>query len=1563
MGEQSETQRLIIEVQGLIDAKRYEEALLRVDQASQNIIQTSRAYNSANQTVTQGLVAQVGANERLALTTKAVDGEIKSATVSLKRAGETAAEAARRQKELDEATSRFNRTVQASQSVEILTQRFRTLRDQFAASPQNIGAASQALAQLRAVIERIGADPGQVANLFTRIQTGATGTLTTLESQLFPTLNRLSRIFTNVRTEGEKANQALIAQENAARRLQAVTEGLTGVNILARRFEVLRNALGQTGPVSNQAIAAFTQLRNAVERTGVSGQPLIRLFERLQNGEINVKDAAERQLVPALNSVLRVFRSVQQEGNKTRQATDEARNAFSRLANTASGLVAVDRLAAQFQVFAAQANLTPAAIANANAALNKLRKVVQDTALTGPQITKLFQDIRNGTLNVQTAAERLAAGPLKTLAGQFKDTGEEGKKAASELTLSWTTFARAVMVSQVLRAVNTVRQALTEAITTAADFQVKVTEIRTLSQEAQLSSSQWAESLREVSDAFGIDILNVAEAAYQALSNQVAKGAEVQTFLTQAAQFAQAAVTDLTTATNLLTGALNSFQLGVEETNRVSAALFKTIELGRIRANDMANTFGRTGVLARQLGVEIEELGALFSSSTRNGIRFNESQTLVRQLFLKLIKPTEAFKDLLLEWGVASGEAAIQTFGLEGVVKRLGDELETGGISRIAELFGRVRAISAVALISREGARQFSSDLKKFEEDSDSFIKAINLRFESAGAILQREINAIKNALIVDFGQDVVNAVQAVTQIFGGLRGTLLTIKRTLEVAALSFVAFKIAVNAGAVVTAIQSIITALTAMQGSLLATNLVFNATFVGAVVAGVTAIVAAFVLFNESTEESLERFREEATLGMREAEVIVLKFIDNTTAAIRKSIRLRTQEFLQFVATVRKEFTELQRIQGLALEALNDRLKVSIDATVDSARDAIKELETIARSAERRVEQASRRQREIPIEFEEAEFAREFSSADIEKQISLLDVKIRESTARLSEALGKELTEVNVQEQIRLFDDIKKRTEELIKIQDRLNKEAAKGQEDLAKLVEKRREIESKGEERRLRAEASVAKIVGNTNAQIQRRAEAERRIGVIEAQTRADLEKNERAQQAIKDRLEEITKLNVNREVQLNRLRNIRNLEIQQNNKVLEQQKAIAAQAKSDLEVRRERFVELQTALKQLSDIDVESIRRALGPRATSQQLQAEVNRQVKAVQETIGRTGLQDDQAIINVIQLLNAKRLELNKQFTTAAALQELESAQQLATAERKLFEEKLENEKAIAAARGKNALARQAALEAEIKTVQTLQRIQGIPGVPTRIDPQVIAERARAAAAAQDLPTVTKEIAAAEAEITRLQEVLDKLDPLGFSDSTAKALLKVERAFLNLLLQAREAIVAEQRFEQSLDALEGTEAQLKQMTDQLEALTEQQREMDNLTASVNRFNAAINRLGRAVNVIRRFQGREGVVPQFRDPDRMAQGGVVGGSGNGDTVPALLTPGEFVVNKKAAQRFMPQLMALNRRRFADGGAVGSTSSVTVNVGGIHTQPGQHISEEAVARAVTRAIHKRKLKIR
>lgn len=71
-------------------------------------------------------------------------------------------------------------------------------------------------------------------------------------------------------------------------------------------------------------------------------------------------------------------------------------------------------------------------------------------------------------------------------------------------------------------------------------------------------------------------------------------------------------------------------------------------------------------------------------------------------------------------------------------------------------------------------------------------------------------------------------------------------------------------------------------------------------------------------------------------------------------------------------------------------------------------------------------------------------------------------------------------------------------------------------------------------------------------------------------------------------------------------------------------------------------------------------------------------------------------------------------------------------------------------------------------------------------------------------------------------------------------------------------------------------------------------------------------------------------------PKKFASGGLVPGTGNGDTVPALLTPGEFVVTKDNVKKNPEIIAALSNdsvKKFSEGGMVGSQSTPSAKTPG------------------------------
>ena len=362
----------------------------------------------------------------------------------------------------------------------------------------------------------------------------------------------------------------------------------------------------------------------------------------------------------------------------------------------------------------------------------------------------------NIRIKARTAA---AATKVATVQRKTVDTTRAMIKSQKDLILSTKGVERVLSILIIRRIFHQLITQMREAITTTMDFQKALTEIQTISQTAPASLDKWADSIIRVSNAWDIDLLDAANARYQILSNQVAKTAgETERFSETAFEFAKITKATATSAVDLLSSALNAYGDSAVNADKMSAQLFKTIELGRIRSEDISSSFGRIVVVAAQLGIELAEVGAMMAIITNKGVKATESMTLLRGVTMKLIKPTKDMKTLFAEWGVQTGEQAIATFGLLGVMQKL-EEATRGSASEIGALFGRIRATMGVTALV--------SDLEKFNDvliqirdtSAESYAKAAAMQFQTAGEQLSKELNLLKNTLVQGIGTDVVESL------------------------------------------------------------------------------------------------------------------------------------------------------------------------------------------------------------------------------------------------------------------------------------------------------------------------------------------------------------------------------------------------------------------------------------------------------------------------------------------------------------------------------------------------------------------------------------------------------------------------------------------------------------------------------------------------------------------------------------------------------------------------------------------------------------------------------------
>lgn len=371
-----------------------------------------------------------------------------------------------------------------------------------------------------------------------------------------------------------------------------------------------------------------------------------------------------------------------------------------------------------------------------------------------------------GTLT-QGAANKVAAG-TKTIKTATDSAATATASNVGKMTTSLQLLSRIAFTQAVVRALSTLRNSIKATADEAIQLQKSVALIQTIDQSGQ-SAGSLTSSIRSISDQFNIPQLQVAEGLYQTISNQIGNATQSIEFMTTAAKFARATNSSLADSVDLISGGLKAFNLDISEADRVAGVFFKSIDLGRVTATQLANDIGRVAPQSQLAGLTLEELGAAISAISIKGTDASQAMTQYRGIVTAIQKPTEAMKEAVTSAGFASTEAAVATLNLTGFLKLLADA--AGGSSNaMAAFFPNVRGLSGAASLTSEDLRVLIDYLNQMESVTsknidDKFLIAVSTDAERVTS----DINKLKNALTDELGQAFLKVAVDISDFVGGV--------------------------------------------------------------------------------------------------------------------------------------------------------------------------------------------------------------------------------------------------------------------------------------------------------------------------------------------------------------------------------------------------------------------------------------------------------------------------------------------------------------------------------------------------------------------------------------------------------------------------------------------------------------------------------------------------------------------------------------------------------------------------------------------------------------------------
>ncbi len=470
-------------------------------------------------------------------------------------------------------------------------------------------------------------------------------------------------------------------------------------------------------------------------------------------------------------------------------------------------------------------------------------------------------------LNKYTDTTKNASEETDELGEKLKGTQQEHQKTQEEIERTtkktqdygntnkefFDTLENLIATAGIIAFLKKVYDGYTQCIEAATTYETSIAKVSTLADPSQMSIGDMSNDLLELSQKTGQAASDLADAEYQALSAGIATKSASE-FVEQANQLAVGGFTEAATAVDVLTTALNAYQLDVSETERVSDTLITTQNLGKTTVDELARQMGRVIPSAAAYNVEIEDLSTAYATLTANGIATAESTTYLKGMLNELGSTNSAVSATLQEETGKTFAMLIEDgSSLGDIIGILSDSVD-GNATAFANLWSSQEAgIGALSLLT-SGTEKYNDTLEKMENSTGTAAEAYETMTETS----EHTAKAVQTAgtnLQIAIGDAMLPATNKFNEAWANTLNGLTTFVKDHPgaVQATSAIAVGIGVVTAAVVgyTAVTKLATVATAALKAV--TTALSSPVFL--VVTAITAIVAGLTTFIATQEEAVD------------------------------------------------------------------------------------------------------------------------------------------------------------------------------------------------------------------------------------------------------------------------------------------------------------------------------------------------------------------------------------------------------------------------------------------------------------------------------------------------------------------------------------------------------------------------------------------------------------------------------------------------------------------------------------------------------------------------------------
>jgi len=285
----------------------------------------------------------------------------------------------------------------------------------------------------------------------------------------------------------------------------------------------------------------------------------------------------------------------------------------------------------------------------------------------------------------------------------------------------------------------------------ASEFNKQLGQIRTM---AAIPIADLRREVMALSAEFGIAKEELTSGLYNALSAGVPKD-NVFDFMRTASKMAVGGAATVTQSVDVLTTAINAFQIPAKDADKVADILFTTVRLGKTTIGELGASFSQVAPLAAASGVKFEEVAAAVASLTKQGVPTAQAMTGLRQTIVALNKNL--------------GDGWSETMTLQDAMATLATRAG-GSQTALQKMVGTVEGTLPILAMTGKNANVAAADLREMGKSAGAAAAAF-AEMESVNKvdrILQQLDNVIKilgNETLAGFEDAIDDALKMLREL------------------------------------------------------------------------------------------------------------------------------------------------------------------------------------------------------------------------------------------------------------------------------------------------------------------------------------------------------------------------------------------------------------------------------------------------------------------------------------------------------------------------------------------------------------------------------------------------------------------------------------------------------------------------------------------------------------------------------------------------------------------------------------------------------------------------------